>query len=158
MQNAPLSAATAGHGVLTGVVTDRTGAVVPHATITATSEATAQSISVKTDMAGKFSLSGLEPGVYTVQAQMPGFQLQRISGIRLGASAGVVQNFSLEVGAAAETVAVEASNSTLQTESANLDATIDSMKVAEKHTTVFELTTDTGEVWVSSDGRHWKRK
>ena len=120
MQNAPSSAATAGHGVLTGVVTDRTGAVVPHATITATSEATAQSISVKTDMAGKFSLSGLEPGVYTVQAQMPGFQLQRISGIRLGASAGVVQNFSLEVGAAAETVTVEASNSTLQTESANL--------------------------------------
>ena len=32
------------------------------------------------------------------------------------------------------------------------------MKVAGKHTTVFELTTDTGEVWVSSDGRHWKRE
>jgi hypothetical protein len=158
IQNAPQAKAGAGIAALTGVVTDRTGAVVSNATVVATNAGTAQSITVRTDNSGHYVVKKLEPGVYTVSARSPGFSTQTLSGFEVAASQTVVKNIALEVGAASQTVTVQADNSSIQTESTNRNVLIEDNEAADSHAAVFELTTDSGEVWTSADGRHWKRK
>jgi hypothetical protein len=147
-----------GNATLTGVVTDRTGAVIPNATVIAANAVTAQSITAKTDGAGRYGFGNLKPGVYTVTARSPGFSTQTLTGIEMADSQAVVRNIALDIGAATQTVTVQAENSSIQTESTNLNAQIVDQEAANVHPAVFELTTETGEVWTSTDGRHWKHK
>jgi hypothetical protein len=144
--------------MLTGVVTDRTGAVIPNATIVAANSGTAQSFTAKTDNGGRYGFGNLEPGIYAVVARSPGFKMETVSGIEVAGDQVVVRNIALDVGSTAATVTVHAANTSLQTESTNLDAQILDQDAASVHPALFELTTDHGEVWTSADGRHWKRK
>src|ERR1039458_2522949 len=61
-------------GTLVGVVADPTGAVVPNATVIATSLATNISRSVSTDASGNYELPNLLPGAYDVSVKAPGFK------------------------------------------------------------------------------------
>jgi hypothetical protein len=161
IQAAPPQGKAPANAALAGVVTDGTGAVISNATVTVTNPGTAQSITVRTDGAGNYFVQSLTPGVYTVAAQSPGFKSETVSGIEIASAQPVVKNIALEVGSAAETVSVMASDSTLQTDRLDIGTTIEGQRVqshVETHPTIFELTTDTGEVWTSLDGSHWKRK
>lgn len=158
IQNVPQAQAATGNPSLTGVVTDGTGAVIPNATVVAANAVTAQSITAETDGAGRYGFGNLKPGVYTVTARSPGFSTQTLTGIEMADSQAVVRNIALDIGAATQTVTVQAENSSIQTESTNLNAQIVDQEAANVHPAVFELTTETGEVWTSTDGRHWKHK
>jgi hypothetical protein len=158
IKNAPQAQTATAAPSLTGVVTDRTGAVIANATITATNAATAQSITARTDGTGRYVFANLEPGIYTVTARSPGFNAQTLNGIDVAASQAVVRNIALDVGASTQTVTVQAESSSIQTESTNLSVLLDDKQGANSHPAVFELTTETGEIWTSADGRHWKRK
>src|SRR5688572_20099086 len=70
-------------GDIQGTVLDNTGGVMPGVTVTATHVATNQSRSVTTDEAGKYYLPALSAGVYTVHAELAGFQPQTKSDVRL---------------------------------------------------------------------------
>lgn len=59
-------------GSITGTVADPTGAVIPQATITV-SRGTTVTTTATSDGVGHFSVVGLAPGAYEVQAQTPGF-------------------------------------------------------------------------------------
>ncbi|MGO9125222.1 MAG: carboxypeptidase regulatory-like domain-containing protein [Terriglobales bacterium] len=59
-------------GTLRGQVSDPSGAVIPGATVSAT-PATGQARTAQTDGQGKYELSGLTPGKYTVTAGAKGF-------------------------------------------------------------------------------------
>src|SRR5947208_1231149 len=54
------------YAAIQGTVTDPTGAVVPDATITATSEKLITPARVKTDIHGFYRLNALPPGKYTL--------------------------------------------------------------------------------------------
>jgi hypothetical protein len=149
---------SSGSATLSGVVNDPTGAVISNAAVTVTNQQTAQPISVRTDDAGNYSFPNLAPGEYTVRVQSPGFKAQTIPGLQVAASEVGVRNIVLEIGTASQSVAVEASNSAMQTETPAMKATIEGQSLAATQPAVFQLTTDTGELWFSSDGRHWKRK
>jgi hypothetical protein len=156
MQGPLPQAAPAGNAALTGIVADRTGAVVSNATVAVINTLTSQTHTVKTDSTGRYAVDKLEPGVYRVEAQSPGFQAKEISGITVAELRPAVVNVALEVGAASEAVTVTAGAPALQTESAEIGETIDGGKRPNPHPAIFELTTNTGTVWTSTDGRHWK--
>ncbi len=61
-------------GVLTGVVKDQTGGTVATASLTVSNEETGVKQSVKTDSHGEFTVVGLSPGNYRIEASMTGFQ------------------------------------------------------------------------------------
>src|SRR5579883_2419115 len=61
-------------GGITGTVTDPSGAVVPGAKITLTNEATGFAVLATSTSTGTYSLNAIRPGVYTLQAEAPGFQ------------------------------------------------------------------------------------
>jgi hypothetical protein len=91
--------------VISGVVMDANGAVVPGASITIRNETTGLSYSTSTDSNGNFSQSGLPPATYSVMANASGFKGLNITNARPGRRL----NMQLEVGTVSETVNITSS-------------------------------------------------
>src|SRR5260221_8891998 len=71
-------------GVITGTVTDQTGAVVPNVPVTITNVGTNTSESTVTDSDGSYRFSLVPPGQYTADVKAPNFAEVRASGIVRG--------------------------------------------------------------------------
>src|SRR5581483_2884206 len=69
--------------MLTGTVTDETGAVVPNAEITLASVTTGVERHALTNREGAFQIPLLDPGDYTLTAELPGFAVVTVNDIRL---------------------------------------------------------------------------
>jgi hypothetical protein len=114
---APLCAQTTS-GSISGVVQDAQGAVVPNAKVTLTNEAqgAASARDVATSAEGTFVYSPVLPGQYTVSVEAPGFKKYTKSAIVLNVNDRLgLPIIALEVGAAGETVTVEAGAVQLET-------------------------------------------
>src|SRR5580700_709516 len=105
-------------GSMSGRVVDPQGAVIGNATVTAIELDKQVNTVTKTTDSGEFTLAGLLPGNYTVEAAATGFKkLERIN-IPLDAQDKLaLGDLSLEVGAVTESVEVSATAVLLQTES-----------------------------------------
>src|SRR5947208_15776836 len=61
-------------GTFNGRVVDQGGAVIPGARVTATAQSTGVARTAITNENGLYSITALNPGVYDVKAENPGFQ------------------------------------------------------------------------------------
>ena len=113
-----------GRAEIVGTVTDPTGAVVSGASLEVREISTAKPFVVQTDAAGRFTLSGLPAGEYSVRVSSPGFKIAS-GGFTLRARDRAVLSAILNVGQAAEQVTVEVSAAAMevQTQDAALSAT-----------------------------------
>jgi Carboxypeptidase regulatory-like domain len=136
---------------LTGTVKDPTGAVIPGVSVVV-SNATNISDPVKTDSDGRYVVNNLSPGSYAVEAQAPGFDTQQTP-VTLIASQQTALNFILSVGRASQSVTVEAAASP----SPSLPV-VRKMIAKPPSPIRFEITTDAGEHWTSTDGQIWTHK
>jgi hypothetical protein len=94
-------------GIITGNVTDSSGAVIPNATITITHTATGAVRSLATNGSGLFNASALEAGQYQVRCEQTGFQVvERAAEVQAGSSTTV--NFVLALGRVSQEVKVVA--------------------------------------------------
>lgn len=89
-----------------GIVTDPSGAAIPGARVTVSSDQTGASSSATTDASGEFTLSSLQPGIYAVQIEANGFKSVRQTGIELASGVRARLTFALEVGAVATAIEV----------------------------------------------------
>jgi hypothetical protein len=105
---------------LTGTVSDSSGAVVPNAAVTATNDATGLSYTQTTTDAGLFAFPSIPVGSYTLSIEAKGFKKFTRTKIVLQINTPATLNAALEVGAATETVMVEANAETLQTNNATI--------------------------------------
>src|SRR5690242_19349703 len=101
------------NATLTGTVADSTGAVLAGVSITATNSATGVVATAITNEAGAYTILSLQPGTYTVSAELPGFQKQTYSNSQLGNAVTVRLNFSLQVATQAQSVEVTVAADTL---------------------------------------------
>ncbi|MGD0858443.1 MAG: carboxypeptidase regulatory-like domain-containing protein [Terracidiphilus sp.] len=149
---------------LMGTVTDRTGAVVPGATVAVTDTVAHTVRTIRTDSAGRYVVDGLAPGTYRVEARSPGFKTETLAAVAVAASQPAVANLSLTIGATTQTVTV---SSAPPIETETLGASAMEISASKKvkatpatpsqPTSVFEIVTDNGERWTSADGLTWKR-
>ena len=102
----PVSAQVFDTGTLGGLVTDPSGAVVPHATVTITNVGTGIQRTLQTDSGGSFVASALPFGSYVVSATASGFGTATSKPIVLNVGGTVQVNLGLTVGAASEQVEV----------------------------------------------------
>jgi outer membrane receptor protein involved in Fe transport len=107
-------------GAITGFVADASGAVVPGATIEATSETTGLVRHTVTIDDGFFTIPLLPPGTYQVKASLTGFSSAVRDGIQVQVNETARVDLALQVGAVADTVVVEAAASLVETRSATL--------------------------------------
>jgi len=103
-------------GSLRGTVTDKTGAVVPGATVTLTSEATKFSRNVTTDAKGGYFFASLDPGTYTMKVEVSGFKSYESKNVRVSANTTTGVDVALELGSQSETIEVTAERNMIQTE------------------------------------------
>jgi outer membrane receptor protein involved in Fe transport len=95
-------------GTLTGTVTDTSNAVVGNATVKITEGATGITRLTTTNAAGIYRFDAVDLGTYTVSVQAPGFAGAAKSGLVIQSAHVSNIDFALKVGAAQETVTVEA--------------------------------------------------
>lgn len=109
---------------ISGTATDPTGAALVNASIQATDVETNVSRSTVSDAEGRYSISDLPVGSYTVQASLTGFQTVVHAGITLSVGAVVVVNFALPVGQVSQTVNVEGQVSQVETTSSEVSTLV----------------------------------
>jgi len=107
-------------GVITGTVTDPTGAIVPAATVIVRSVTTGAERKLETNSSGIYTAYSLPVGQYEIEVSLAGFKKSTHSGIQLNVADQLAINFMLQVGNAAESVEVVASTPDVQTEKADV--------------------------------------
>ncbi|MBI3282341.1 MAG: TonB-dependent receptor, partial [Acidobacteria bacterium] len=100
---------------LLGTVTDPSGAAVPAATVQLTNEATGATFTTSTTQAGRYVFEAVQPGVYRVTVEAPGFKKFTSGGNQVTIGQPATVNLSLEVGAVTEQIEVTAAAELVQT-------------------------------------------
>ncbi len=112
-------------GVITGTVTDPTGAVVPNVTVTITNAGTNASQTTTTGSDGSYRFSLVPPGNYIVEVKAANFAAVKASGIVVQASQTVPFNVKLELAKAQQTIEVTEQAVLVQTATSDLATQID---------------------------------
>src|SRR5215472_1168156 len=116
-------------GVITGTVTDPTGAVVPNATVTITNVGTNISQTTTTGSDGAYRFSLVPPGTYTVDVKATNFAEVRAAGILVEASQTVPFNVRLELAKSSQVIEVTSQAPLVQTATSDLGFQIDSSTI-----------------------------
>jgi len=112
-------------GVITGTVTDPTGAVVPNVPVTITNVGTNTSESTVTGSDGSYRFPLVPPGKYIIDVKAPNFAEVRASGIVVEASQTIPFNVKLELAKASQVVEVTEQTVLVQTATSDLSTQID---------------------------------
>ncbi len=119
-------------GTLTGTVTDTSGAVIPHATVTLTlSGVGTQARVVETDADGNYTATNLPAGTYTITVAFQGFETVRQQDVVLNVAQQRAVNVVLKPGSATQTVVVQENPVAIDTTSSAQAGTIDGTQVRE---------------------------
>jgi hypothetical protein len=102
------SAMQSGNGSLSGAVTDPSGAAISGAQVKLIGPDGQVVDTDTTDNQGRYELDDEPAGMYQLQVSMNGFQTWTMGGISLGGGNQLSKDVTLQVGAVAETVTVEA--------------------------------------------------
>ncbi len=126
---------TAGWGQTTativGTVTDSSGAVVPNATVTLTSQDTGLTRKTISSQGGNYVAPLLPVGQYSITAEATGFKRKTITGIVVQVNQEPRVDIVLEVGAVTESVTVSGEATQLQTENAVVGQVVDNRYTTE---------------------------
>ncbi|PYV09909.1 MAG: hypothetical protein DMG07_22190 [Acidobacteria bacterium] len=127
--SAAARAQSANQAAIVGTVTDRSGAVVPGASITAANAATGVSRAAVSNELGDFRIDFLAPGAYKVQAELRGFKRVDVEGVTLRVGQLLRINLRLEVGELSDSVVVSDLAQGVKTEAPALGEVVDSVKI-----------------------------
>jgi len=114
-----------GTGSIQGTVTDPSGAVVAGASVSAVDVATGTATDRKSTDSGFFVLPLLNPGEYTVTVKAAGFQTEVQQHVIVDALQSVGLNPRLQVGAASQSVTIDADASILKTDDVALGSSME---------------------------------
>ena len=89
-----------------GTAVDQSGAVLPGVTVTLTEETTGLARTVISNETGRWVIPALQPGRYTVKAELSGFQTQNRTGVVVNVGQAVTLNLALPVGGLSDQVTV----------------------------------------------------
>ena len=129
--SAPALAQLASQTGLVGTVTDSGGGVLPGATVTAVNLGTQATLTGITNEAGVYQFNAVPLGRYEITVTLQGFQTFKATNINVGGNQVVRQDAVLSVGDLSETVTVEASNTTIQTDRAAVSQTVEARAVTD---------------------------
>src|SRR5213593_1494322 len=134
----PLLSAPPGFGQLSatfarlvGTVTDQSGAVVPGVEVTAVHKGTNVASKRMTNERGDYLIDRLQPGIYDVRAELPGFKKQLFAAVRLETGQVARVDFVLTTGTIAETVTVTGQSPIVNTEKAEMGSVVEERKIRD---------------------------
>jgi hypothetical protein len=116
---------------IVGTVTDPSGASVPNVNVTLTNTDTGRSVVIPTNDAGQYVAVDLQIGHYTVKAEAKGFKAAEQKNIVLTIGDRIRVDFQLQMGAAQETVTVEANAVRIQSDSGEVSNLISEQQMSQ---------------------------
>jgi hypothetical protein len=119
------------YGSIVGNVTDSSGGVISGASVRAVNRGTGQTVETTTNEAGIYTFQNLVAGTYDLTVSQSGFATFTQQGIALNVNTVQRHNVVLQVGQVAESVTVEASAVTLQTDRADVSAEVTNREVTD---------------------------
>jgi hypothetical protein len=120
------------YGKIRGVVVDSTGAAASGAQITATNVDTGAVKTVTSGANGEYEFLQLAaPGNYSLAVQLTGFKAFRVDRIHLELNQIYVQDATLEIGSASESILVEANQAQVESTSIQLGLNIQASTVVD---------------------------
>ena len=124
------AAGYAQEAVLSGTITDSTGAVLPGVTLKAVHEASGNSFEGVTDQRGVYRIA-VRIGVYQITAELSGFTPVTRSGLQLLVGQTAVINLQMAPGNVTEAVTVTGQAPLLETATSSLGGNVDPRQVQE---------------------------
>lgn len=118
-------------GSIFGTVTDKNGALIPHAAVTLTNTATKDVIHTTTNSDGFFVFSNAQAGDHSLKVESKGFQTQELTGIHVSPGDHRNLNISLAIAAASESVTVTANVSGITEDSGDLSSTLNAKDISD---------------------------
>ena len=117
-------------GAILGVVTDRSGAVVPGASVRIVEASTNAQTELQTNDSGFYSAPALRPGRYQVSVTKEGFRPQRSESFDLRVQDRAEFNFQLDVGPVSSEITVLARAPLLESETSSLGQVVEENTIA----------------------------
>jgi hypothetical protein len=105
---AAAAAAQGGTGVISGIIRDAQGAVLPGVALTLRNQASGVSRTTVSETDGSYRFPALNPGRFTVAAELSGFATIEARDLEITIGLGLIQDFTMQVQSLAETVTVTA--------------------------------------------------
>lgn len=133
-------------GVVTGLATDPSGAVVPSASIVLTNEATGVKRATASNASGAWSFPDVAPGQYRIRAEAAGFRPIETRPFPLEAYRTVRSDLRFELAAAStEVVVTDAASAAIQTESPAVASTLLAREIVEMPTNLRSVSKNSGD-------------
>lgn len=108
-----------------GSVFDESQAALPGATVTLTNDATGVATTRVADAEGRYLFDFVDPGTYTITAELDGFKKAEQKNVRVAQRGDVTANLTLAIGTLEETVTVEAPPVAVQFNSSSSELTME---------------------------------
>ena len=108
---------------IAGTVSDQNGGVLPGVTVTVTSSATGAARTAVTDDQGRYTITNLPPGTYTVAAELSGFGVSK-QDVAVGLGDRKTVDSTLQVAGLTESVTVAATATTMDLTSARIGVNV----------------------------------
>ncbi|MFZ0307762.1 MAG: TonB-dependent receptor [Candidatus Sulfotelmatobacter sp.] len=112
-------------GTVSGVLTDPSAAVIQGARVTLIDEQKGYRFTTTSDNEGRYLFASIPPGLYSVSAEMTGFEKTVRTHIKLNVSENATANLTLKIAGATQSVEVKAQTQTIATEDAVTGQVVD---------------------------------
>ncbi len=117
--------------ILVGNVRDSSGAVIPHAKITVTSQLTGETRTTSANGEGAYRIEALNPSIYKLHFEAPGFKAIDVKDLQLSASIVTSYEAKLPAGDVSTSVDVEAESNGVNLDNGHLASTVNAMELAK---------------------------
>ena len=131
LAGAALAFAQEYRGRVQGVIVDPSGAVIPGATVVLKNDATNVEVNNVSNGEGRYLFDYVDPGTYTLTADMRGFKKLIQHNILVQQRGDVTVDLKMEMGAVNESITISDSPVALQFNTASRDLTIETKMVRE---------------------------
>jgi Carboxypeptidase regulatory-like domain/TonB-dependent Receptor Plug Domain len=118
-------------GTIVGTVTDPSGSVVPNVSIVVTHVETGEARAVATGDTGQYVAPDLPIGHYNVSAKASGFKLAEHKDVLLNVADRARVDFRMELGAANETITVEANAIHVQSDTGEISDVVSGQQISQ---------------------------
>ena len=116
---------------ISGRVVDASSLGLPGATVTVTSQSTGFTRTVVTAETGGYAVPNLEPGIYTILIELPGFTSVRRPDVQLTAGTAFTLEFRMDIAAIEQEVVVTAEAPLVETTTNQLGGSLSSREIEE---------------------------
>lgn len=125
------ASASAQNALITGVVKDQSGAIMPGVTVTATNRDTGFARTAVSDEKGEYRLPALPPGPYAVATEIQGFSAETRPDIVLVIDQTAIISFTLKPAAVAETVTVTGESPIVDTTRSDVSTSVSTQQIQD---------------------------